>query len=543
MLTKSFVLAAASVGLASAASCDDLNSLISNDVDASIVSCTQISSGDTVSIQGGQSVCAQSAYPEIDLARVVLTIATSPTSHNYVEVWLPSKNNAWNGRLMASRNGGLAGCIEYDDMAYLSSLGFATVGDNGGHNSSTPDGSAFLNNNEAVIDFSYRSRHVAVVAAKQVIKQYYGQAASYSYYVGCSTGGRQGLKSAQDFPDDFDGIMAGSSASDFDHLSDWTSRFLLLTGFGEDDRALSVDQWAFVNQEVLAQCDEPLDGVADGIIEDPTICDFNATVLSCSASTDPRCLTSTQVQTVNDVYSELYDQSGNLLYPSLSLGAELEASQQGLFTGSIIGNARNWIANAIWNNSDWDARTLSQTEYTKADETDILHGNVSAWNGDLSAFREKGGKLMMYHGMADPNIAGENSQRYYLHVASTMNASNDELDNFFRFYRISGNGHCSAGGAGAWEFGQLPAARNGRHNAIYDLMAWTENGTAPEFITGTKFINDDPEQGVAFERNHCRFPYRTTYDGQGNPNDTASWGCEFIDNWQECGPGALPRLC
>lgn len=146
--------------------------------------------------------------------------------------------------------------------------------------------------------------------------------------------------------------------------------------------------------------------------------------------------------------------------------------------------------------------------------------------------------------MADPNIAGENSQRYYLHVAKTMGASDEQLDDFFRFYRISGNGHCSSGGEGAWEFGQIAAARNGKFSAVQQLVDWTEQGIAPDTITGTKFHNDDPSQGVAFERSHCRFPYRTTYKGNGlDPNVTTSWTCEKINNWQECGPGALPRLC
>ncbi|THX84627.1 tannase and feruloyl esterase [Aureobasidium pullulans] len=545
-MLKSFFLAAASSGLAAAVTCDDLaSSLTFKDVDVISASSSYYTKGSTINIEGEQSnACFKQTYPEVDMCRVVLTVATSPTSHNYMEVWLPSGSTPWNGRLLGTRNGGLAGCIEYEDMAYYSSLNFATVGDNGGHNSSTSDGSKLLNNNEAVIDLSYRSRHISVVAAKQVIKQYYSQPASYSYYVGCSTGGRQGLKSAQEFPDDFDGILAGSSASDFNHLSDWTSRFLLITGFGSDARALSKDQWAYVHEEVLAQCDEPLDGVADGILEDPTICEFNAAALQCGTSSDSRCLTQTQVQTVNDVYSELYDQNGNLLYPSLSLGAELVASQQGLFTGSVIGNAANFISNAVYNDSNWDPRSLSQETFTRADETDVLHGNISSWNGDLSAFRRAGGKLMMYHGMADPNIAGENSQRYYLHVAKTMGASDEQLDDFFRFYRISGNGHCSSGGEGAWEFGQIAAARNGKFSAVQQLVDWTEKGIAPDTITGTKFHNDDPSQGVAFERSHCRFPYRTTYKGNGlDPNVTSSWTCEKINNWQECGPGALPRLC
>lgn len=304
----------------------------------------------------------------------------------------------------------------------------------------------------------------------------------------------------------------------------------MITGFGTDERAISVDQWAYVHEEVLAQCDEALDGVDDGIIEDPTICEFNATALRCGVSSDTRCLTSTQVTTVRDVYSELYDQSGNLLFPSLSLGAELEASTQGFLTGSLESTSSDWFKFAVYNNSQWNPDTLSQTDYTKADQEDVLHGNISSYNGDLSAFQDAGSKLIMYHGMADPNIAGEQSQRYYLHVAATMGLGHEDLDDFFRFYRISGGSHCSSGGIGAWMFGQSGPARNASDNIIWDLVDWVEKGKAPDTLTGTKFNNDDPDQGIAFERPHCRFPYRTTYDGSGNPNETSSWSCTYIDN-------------
>jgi len=181
-MLKPFVLAATSFGLASAAvTCENLaDNLSFEGVDASIASTSYHTAGETIKIDGDQSVCFSETQTEIDMCRVTLTVATSGTSHNYVEVWLPSGNNPWNGRMLHTYNGGLAGCVEYKDMKYMSSLSFATVGDNGGHNSTTADGSKLLNDNEAVIDLSYRSRHLAVVAAKQVIKAYYNQAANYS---------------------------------------------------------------------------------------------------------------------------------------------------------------------------------------------------------------------------------------------------------------------------------------------------------------------------------------------------------------------------
>lgn len=552
----------------------------------------------------GQQVCFVEAGTEIDICRIVLSIATSSSTETYVckskgksllektsaytlrfqtEVWLPPYSNdssaitdrstgdhtAWNGRLLATDNKGLGGCeysssspawipmltlpgVSYDDMAYTSSLGFAVVGDNGGHNSSAYDGSGFYENNNAVVDWAYRSRHAAVVAAKQVVQQYYSQAQSYTYYLGCSTGGAQGLKSAQVNPDDFDGIIAGSPAADTNHLQDWSGVFVLKTGLNTSDpRFLTLDQWTLVHTAVLAQC-EPLDGVYDGILEDSTICNFNASTLLCEGAQNASCLTSTQVNTVYDIYTPLYDQNGLLLFPGLPAGAELDCAQQEKCTGSIQGLTQDWYRYLVYNDSSFDALTLNQTDFTVADDEDAMHGNVSSFSGDLSAWQASGGKMIMYHGLADSTVTGENSQRYYLHVAQTMNLSNTDMDEFLRFFRISGGAHCFLGGPGAWEFGQSEAARDASDNIIWDLVDWVENGVAPVTLNGTKFINDTVSEGIAFERPHCRFPYRTTYLGGGlNPNVTSSWTCDFIDDWQDCGPDVLettslvhnPRLC
>lgn len=319
-------------------------------------------------------------------------------------------------------------------------------------------------------------------------------------------------------------------------------RFYLLTGFGTDDRAMSQDQWAYVHEEVLVQCDEALDGVADGIIEDSSICDFNETVLLCGVSSDSRCLTSTQVTAVYNVYTQLYDQEGTLLFPRLSPGTELDAAEDGTLTGSVQGTVHDWFAYAIWDDYNWDAANLSQVDYTKADEMDAYYGNVSSFSGDLSAFYARGSKLLMHHGMQDHTITGEQSMRYYIHVAQTMGLSNDDLDDFLRLFRISGAGHCVASN-GAWMFGQSEAARNATDNVIWDMVDWVEKGEAPETLTGTKFFNDESADGIQFERAHCRFPYRTTYDGVGNPNVTTSWTCEYIEDWDACSVGNFPRLC
>lgn len=464
-----------------------------------------------------------------------------------MEVWLPNNNStSWNGRTMSTDNGGLNGCVHYVDMQYTSGLGFAAIGDNSGHNSSSFDGSWMLNNNEEILDWVYRARHASVSVGKQVVNQFYGKPHNKSYYLGCSTGGQQGLHSAQTFPDDFDGIIAGSASADFNHLQDWSGRFVQLTGTNSSDpRFLTLDQWVLVQSAIFNQCDEVLDGVNDGILEDPTICQFNASVLACVGNSNTNCLTNTQVGTVENVFSELYDTQGNLLYPALVYGAQVDAYRLGQLSGTIQGIAQDWFRGAVWNNSNWDPYNLNQTDYTKADSLDALHGKISGFDADLTAFRASGHKMLMYHGLADPLVSGANSQRYYLKVAKAMGLDWTEIDPWMRLFRISGMAHCGVGkisGAGAWMFGQNGASAAGVNNVIDIMVDWVENGKAPETITGTKYWYDTSSFGVQFTRPHCRFPFRTTYTG-GDWTQPSSWNCSYINNWQECGVGAHPRLC
>lgn len=164
---------------------------------------------------------------------------------------------------------------------------------------------------------------------------------------------------------------------------------------------------------------------------------------------------------------------------------------------------------------------------------------MSSYKGDLSAFRDKGGKLITYQGTADGIVGSYNAMRYYEHVSASMNSEPAELDDFYRFFRISGMGHCT-GGTGADSFGQSIAAVGSANasNVLLDLMTWVEDGIAPEVMTGTKYENEDPTQAVEYLRNHCRYPYRTTYIG-GNPNETTSWDCQWIKDWKSYFPEEL----
>jgi feruloyl esterase len=513
-----------------------------NGWDVTPLTCTQRAANVAVDTPAGQSKvsCGTSFTPTVDLCQVTLNIKTSGTAETYAEVWLPNGNTTeWNGRSMNTDNGGLNGCIHYVDMTYVTGMGFAAIGDNAGHNGSSFDGTWTLNNNEAIIDWSYRARHAAVEVGKETIDQFYSKPADKSYYIGCSAGGSQGVQSAEKYPEDFDGIISGAAANDFNHLQGWSAHFLTLTGAAGTPTFLNSSDWVTVQTYVLEQCDQAIDGVADGILEDPTQCKFDETKIPvCSSTVTSSCLTSTQVETVGKVFKPLFSEDGALIYPALFPGSQVDAFKLGLLSGTPQGIARDWFRGAVFNDSSYDIAKISAADIAKGQSQDALHGNPSAFSAELGPFRDAGKKLLMYHGMADPMTSGGNAQRYYLKTASKLGASNDDLDNFFRLFRISGMAHCGVGGisgAGAWEFGQNKAASSATNNIVSNLVDWVENGKAPDTLRGTKFWYDTPSYGIMFERDHCRFPYRTTFKG-GNADSTKpeSWTCEKIADWTKC---------
>jgi feruloyl esterase len=385
--------------------CSSLTSF--NNWDVTPQTCTQVYANQTISTPTGQSTvgCAANFTSTVDFCWVTLNVKTSGIAETYMEVWLPNGNSTWNGRTMSTDNGGLNGCVHYVDMAYVSGMGFAAIGDNAGHNGSSFDGSWTLNNNEKIIDWAYRARHASVDIGKQIVKKAYNKLADYSYYIGCSTGGAQGLQSAQRFPNDFDGIISGAAAADHNHLQSWSSRFYQITGTSGNDTFLTLDQWVFVQSFIFAQCDKALDGVDDGILEDPTICDFNISAIPvCDAAnsngTSTTCLTATQIETVKDVFSPLYNDKKELIYPPLLYGSQVDSFRLGQLSGSIQGIARDWFRGAVHNDSSFDITKVGPSDYDLADQLDGLHGNPSTFNPDLSAFKNANKKLMMYHGMA-----------------------------------------------------------------------------------------------------------------------------------------------
>ncbi|KAF5379319.1 hypothetical protein D9757_007683 [Collybiopsis confluens] len=453
----------------------------------------------------------------VDMCRVALNVSTSERSGITMEAWLPRN---WTGRFLSTGNGGLDGCLQYVDLAYTTAQGFATVGANNGHNGT---GEVF----SSIIPTFW-----PILSSVQITEMFYGKPHKTSYYLGCSTGGREGFKIVQDFPDDFDGVVAGSPAINWNNLMSWSARFHNILGNATSPTFVTADEWlGLIHDNILQQCDE-IDGVADGIIEDPNLCDYQPEELICtSARNTSGCLTPLKAAVVREVFSPMYDTHGNLMYPRQQPGSENAALVNLIYSSNVFPFSQDWFHFVVFN-PPFNINTLDLNDYQIAE--DLNPFNVATFNGDLSSFQSRGGKVITYHGQADMLISPADTEFYYQHVSSTMGLPPSKLDDFLRFFRISGMSHCATG-PGAWQIGQSLAGASGNltaetldpdRNVLSAVVRWVEEGIAPETILGTKYVNDSASLGVELSRRHCRYPTRNVYDRTGDSNLPDSWSCK-----------------
>ncbi|OBT77018.1 hypothetical protein VF21_02884 [Pseudogymnoascus sp. 05NY08] len=455
-----------------------------------------------------------------DICRVAMYVSTSNRSGITLEAWLPS---TWTGRFLSTGNGGQSGCIQYEDLGYTSGLGFAAVGANNGHNGTS--GLSFYHNEDVLIDFSYRSLQTGVTVGKALTRIFYKRAHTKSYYLGCSTGGRQGLESAQDFPETFDGILAGSPAIDRNRLVAWNGHFFGIIGTANSSDFISAALWNTIHIEVLRQCDG-LDGVVDGIVEDPSLCNPRPEALLCKPGKSTNCLTPNQAQIVRNVFSDYIAEDRSLIFPRLQPGAEL-TSLSDQFSGMPSKYIGDWFKYVVYENISWDPSSFNIKDATYS--IALNPANIESFKGDLSAFRAHGGKALIYHGQQDSTVTSPNTARYYNHVSRTMDLDSSSLDEFFRYFRIGGMSHCS-GGPGAWHIGQTALGALGgkggaRSNVLMALVEWVEKGVAPETVRGVRFVNDTVALGVDFVREHCRYPLRNVCVDPKRYKHPKSWKC------------------
>ncbi len=358
---------------------------------------------------GGAAVTPFASLPEF--CRVAATLRPSPDSDIKIEVWMPA--SGWNGKFQAVGNGGWAGTISYPAMATVLARGYATASTDTGHAS---EGGAFvIGQPEKYVDFAYRAVHEMTVASKAIIAAHYGSSARFSYWNGCSTGGRQGLVEVQRFPDDYDGIIAGAAANPRTRLAAWQ---LTQVNAALKDPATMIprDKLPVIHRAVVNACDA-LDGVTDGLISNPTACRFDPKVLACSSGAD--CLTDLQVETIRKLTTPKKDpRSGVEIFPSWEPGSELG-------WGTIIGGPEpialtlDHYRYVVFADPKWDWRTFDLYRDLARAET-LDNGTANATDPDLTRFARRGGKLLMYHGWSDQLVPPRASVNYYTSVMNKM---------------------------------------------------------------------------------------------------------------------------
>lgn len=462
------------------------------------------------------------------------------------EVRLPL--TGWTQRFVQTGCGGLCGSLNIrlinTDGCYPANHGEMVLASTDMGHTGGMDGKFGERDYRLRIDFAYRGVHVTTLAAKALIRAYYGQSAKYSYFAGCSDGGREALMEAERFPEDFNGITAGAPAMNFTTQNTFYHGWNAVKNASVNGQPiLTADKLPILHKAVLQACDAS-DGLKDGLISDPLSCRFDPAILECKARQDEKtCLTHTQVQAVRDIYSGAHDAEGNKLVLSGPLpGSELawlgvfvpRAGETRIMSSIISTSSLKYL---VYEENPLADYTLADLKFSRKSflETTQLHGLYDATDPDLSNFANSGGKLILWHGLADPHISPLNTIAYYMAMNEVMGKA--KLLTFARLYLFPGGYHCE-GGEGPFTFDLMSA-----------IMAWVERGDAPfaiiashlpealsesiagvpNVMTGRLPVAVDPQEAAGgalkADRTGPVFPYPLTavYRGSGSINDVNSF--------------------
>lgn len=516
--------------------CEDLMRLQLPGVE--IVSVSLVPEGPLAMPEGSPTPGPQMIVP----AHCAVSANARPTSDSEigVAVWLPV--SGWNGKYLQVGNGGWAGSIPVAGLAGSLRRGYAAAGTDNGHRGGS-DAAWAIGHPEKLIDFGYRALHETRMVAQALVKALYGRELSRAYFIGCSDGGREALMVAQRFPEDFGGIIAGAPASN------WTG---LATGFVWNEQALLKDsasaippgKLGAIQKAALAACDA-LDGVKDGLVEDPRACEFDPSVLACQAGDGTDCLTAAQLEALAKIYSGPKNpRTGEQIFPGYPPGTEnssfgwdrwITPADPGTSLQAMFGNT--YYGQAVFELPDWDFRTFDlERDLAIAEQKAGLI--IDSLNPDLRTFRAHGGKLIQYHGWGDAAITAYSSIDYYESVSAFLNRYPDasgsapgQIENFYRLLMVPGMGHCG-GGFGATSFGQAgggnPAFQSDpERDILAALERWVEEGVAPERLVASGTAPETPEQNMT--RPLCPYPQTAHYKGSGDVYDAASFECRTPD--------------
>lgn len=445
------------------------------------------------------------------------------------ELLLPE---AWNGKFLMGGGGGFVGAVTNQARAGLSAgprplaRGYATAGTDTGHTGSVVDATWALNNPQAEEDFAHRAVHRTAVVSKAIIREYYEEPLAHSYFLGCSRGGGQGMISAQRYPEDFDGIVVGAPALHWTGMGAgfiWNQQANFPNSKGPESTGLAQPLLTrgtlrFLGSAVRSACDE-LDGVADGVLNDPRKCSFRPEDLPrCEADVAADCVTAEQLAAIQAIYSGPRV-AEKQIYPGFPFGAE---GDRGGWARWITGaNRRPDLSGSpnisyalgtqlykylVFDDPDWDYAGYDFANWHE--DTASAGMLLNATDPNLRAFRDGGGKLILWHGWSDAALTALYSIDYYERVERL----DPELRQYFRMFLLPGVGHCG-GGPGP-----------GRVDWITALERWVEEATPPERLLAAKRKQRGRKPRI---RPLCPYPQVARYDGSGNPDVAESYHCEF----------------
>jgi len=520
MLTFAAVFAAPR-GVSAAQSCDSLTSL--KLPDTTIKAATVVQEGPFAPpappVPGAR---AGAPLPVPSFCRVQLAVA--PQIH--IEVWMPA--TGWNGKFEGVGGGGFAGIISYPALATALRAGYAMGSTDTGHAGNTPQFA--LGHPELVIDFGYRAIHEMTIKGKQITEAFYGAAPQESYFVGCSTGGRQGLAEAQRYPQDYDGIVAGAPAANWTNLN-VSGVWVGLATLKDEESYIAASKLPAINDASIAACDV-IDGAKDGLVADPRVCRFDPAVMQCKAGDAPDCLTAKQADALKKIYDGVRYPNGKQIFPGRMPG--VERGWNGFTTGPAAGGSvlynygTGYMKYFVFGDPQWDYRGWDFARDMKKIDADQKNRSVmDTWNPDLTRFRDRGGKLIVYHGWGDDAISPLNTINYYKMVvdkttggpkAADAQAPEDakfkqaaqKTGDFMRLFMVPGMNHCG-GGPGPNTF-----------DAVTALSNWVEKKQAPDVLLGSHVTNGATD----LTRPLCPYPQVAKYSGQGDVKDAANFSCK-----------------
>ena len=444
----------------------------------------------------------------------------------------------WNGKFVMGGGGGYVGSIINTALSYgVVQKGYATVGTDTGHEGHPLSGSWALNNPEAIVNFGHLAVHRTAVTAKAIIKEYYKEDISYSYFFGCSRGGGQALMEAQRYPDDFDGIVSGAPAYD------WVNgigagmvhnqRYMYPNPNELGEPLITQDDLKLIEDTYLAMCDE-IDGIKDGILRDPRACPFDIESLLCEGEENEKCLSAEKVEALKAIYQGPKGENGQI-FPGFPIGAETHIDgwfkwmtggldhmdQAGDFQAGVTSNmAAPHVPNAqfgfgpdmlkyfVYHDEDWSyvGYDLNKLEY----DARVIAKTMNATDPNLAEFRSNGGKLLMYTGWSDMAISPLGTIAYYEDVIENDPTAVEDV----KLFMMPGVGHCFGGDGPSWV------------NWIDEIDNWVRGEETPEQVT--VYFVDEQFQPSGTQL-LCAYPEVAVYDGKGDPKNVASFNCGQVE--------------